>query len=200
LCDVFLVTGKLGKYKPEYNKITIFDDEVLLDEFLKYAVQDSKCLWEAIASARVKYKSDFKIDICTILSTSTLSLKIYRTKFLKTWIPILTGMEDGFIRNAYFGGATDIYKAYGTNLHYYDVNSLYPHAMLKPMPHKISYFIKDMSNINLNDFFGFCEAKITTPDNLVRPLLPFRTESRTILPIGNWTSVTIYNYNRKVLL
>lgn len=96
-------------------------------------------------------------------------------------------MEDGFIRNAYFGGATDIYKAYGKDLHYYDVNSLYPHAMMKPMPHKISYFIKDMTDIKLEDFFGFCEAKITTPDKLVRPLLPFRTESRTIFPVGTWT-------------
>ena len=39
-------------------------------------------------------------------------------------------MTDRFIRGSYYGGAVDYYKAYGENLHYYDVNSLYPYAML----------------------------------------------------------------------
>jgi DNA polymerase type B, organellar and viral len=72
------------------------------------------------------YHEEFGIDITTILSTSTLSLKIFRKKFLDVEIPILSGWIDKFIRSGYFGGATDYYKAIGYNLKYYDVNSLYP--------------------------------------------------------------------------
>ena len=57
--------------------------------------------------------------------------KIFRQKFLDTDIPIMKGSEDKFVRKAYFGGATDYYKAYGTDLKYYDVNSLYPFAMFR---------------------------------------------------------------------
>lgn len=42
--------------------------------------------------------------------------------------------EDRFVRKSYFGGASDIYKARGVRLRYYDVNSLYPYAMKNPMP------------------------------------------------------------------
>jgi hypothetical protein len=74
---------------------------------------------------------DFNIDITSIVSTSSLSFKIFRTKFLKVDIPILKGSVDKFIRRGYFGGGTDYYKAYGENLHYYDVNSLYPYSSIE---------------------------------------------------------------------
>ena len=108
-------------------------------------------------------------------------------------------MEDGFIRNAYFGGATDIYKAYGENLHYYDVNSLYPHAMLKPMPHKISYFIKDMSNVRLEDLFGFCKAKVTIKHEPFKILIdniyqPIKVYNGSIKGISFKDKLVKYNY------
>jgi DNA polymerase type B, organellar and viral len=85
------------------------------------------------------------------------------------------------VRKAYLGGATDYYKDYGTNLYYYDVNSLYPFVMLKPMPYQI---VKDMSSIDLNNFFGYCEARIISPD-ILRPLLPLKHQGKTIFPIGS---------------
>jgi hypothetical protein len=103
------------------------------------------------------------------LSTSTLSLKIFRLRFQTEDIPILSNNIDKFVRSGYYGGATDYYKAYGTNLHYYDVNSLYPFSMLKPMPYIVLDTYKDMSNIKLENFFGFFEAKITSPD-IMKPL------------------------------
>ena len=38
------------------------------------------------------------------------------------------------IKLAYYGGITEVYKPYGENLYYYDVNSLYPFAGLQDMP------------------------------------------------------------------
>ena len=43
---------------------------------------------------------------------------------MKINIPILNRVEDRFLRQGYYGGATDYYRMYGENLKYYDVNSL----------------------------------------------------------------------------
>jgi hypothetical protein len=62
------------------------------------------------------YLKDYNVDICSILSTSTLSLKIFRSQYLQVNIPILKRRDDTFTRQAYFGGATDYYKLEAENL------------------------------------------------------------------------------------
>jgi len=95
-----------------------------------------------------------------------------------------------FIRDSYYGGGTDVYKAYGENLHYYDVNSLYPYAMLKPMPHNLKYTkLIDLTKRSLASFFGFALVEVNCPLNMLRPVLPFHKEGKTIYPVGNWSGV-----------
>ena len=97
--------------------------------------------------------------------------------------------EDTFVRRSYFGGATDYYKGYGENLHYYDVNSLYPFAMLKPMPlelKKVHVNMNGWSIVDFESFFGFVECNVETPDNIKIPILPFKYKGKTIFPIGKW--------------
>ena len=48
---------------------------------------------------------------------------------------------------------------YGENMKHYDINSLYPYVMCKPLPLLPLSFIKDMSKINLNNFFYFVKRK-----------------------------------------
>ena len=133
----------------------------------------------------------YYIDLSDVVSTSSLSLKIFRSKFLDTNIPILNSVDDFFIRKSYIGGATDYYKLYGENLYYYDVNSLYPHAMLNPMPLSIIKKHEDLSGINLSNFFGFALAEIYCPGPTIikNPVLPYKDEKtgKTIFPRGSWT-------------
>jgi len=186
LCKVFGVDGKLGNYNPMFNDISLYDNLDLLSVFLNYSIQDSKCLYEALLSAQDIYYNEYQVDITTIFSTSTLSLKIFRQSYLKTDIPIMSKSEDSFVRKSYFGGSTDVYKGYGENLYYYDVNSLYPYAMLKPMPLNLIRTHKKLPENELENFFGFIECLIECPDNIKLPFLPYKHLGKTIFPIGKW--------------
>nr|YP_009710785.1 DNA polymerase type B [Amanita thiersii]QFZ98734.1 DNA polymerase type B [Amanita thiersii] len=202
LCKNYEVEGKLTPYKEIYNSIEIFQSEELLNEFKDYNLQESIALYMVLVKIQEIYILEYNVDISTILSTSTLSMKIFRSNFLKVKIPILKDDVDNFIRKGYFGGATDYYKCYGENLYYYDVNSLYPHSMCKPMPYEIIAHHQDMYDIELENLFGFCEAEISTPDTLT-PLLPYKYQGKTIFPTGKWRAtyfseelkaVTSYGY------
>jgi DNA polymerase type B, organellar and viral len=189
LCKMFAVEGKLTTYNSLFNNLEFFNNPNLLQEFINYSLQDAKALFEALFNAQTLYFNKFKVDIESIYSTATLSLKIYRTKFQEEPIYILPSNIDNFIRNSYFGGGTDVYQAYGKNLHYYDVNSLYPYAMLNSMPYELIKIHKNMNNINLIDFFGFIEAKIYCPIDMERPVLPYHSNGKTIYPVGIWQGV-----------
>ena len=161
-------------------------------------MQDSIALYNALVKAQELYHSKYQVDITTIVSLPALALKIFRMKFLDKLIPILNGVTDRFIRGSYYGGAVDFYKATNIhadinereNLYYYDVNSLYPYAMLKPMPMNLirSYNDKECKDINLDNFFGFLEVDVECSDSISKPVLPVKYLGKTIYPKGSWTA------------
>ena len=116
-------------------------------------------------------------------------MKIYLHKFYDNNIPLINKrslFED--IKESYFGGITEVYRPYGENLYYYDVNSLYPHAALNPMPSNKCIF---ENNINKNigeviNFFGFYYCSIEAPLNNYLGLLPVKTKAGIIMPNGKW--------------
>jgi hypothetical protein len=190
LCEVFKVKGKLSAYNPKFNNIDFFKVPILVHTFKKYSLQDAIALYEALIKAQTMYFNLFGVDIESIYSTATLSLKIFRTKFQDKPIYILPKSMDSFIRVGYYGGGTDVYKAHGKNIHYYDVNSLYPYAMLNPMPYDlITPNLIDLSNRTLESFFGFAEVRIYCPNTVFRPVLPFHFEGKTVYPRGTWRGV-----------
>jgi hypothetical protein len=58
-----------------------------------------------------------------------------------------------------------------------------------PMPHEIIKEYKNMSNIKLENVFGFFLAEIECPKDIVRPLLPHKYKGETIHPTGKWIDV-----------
>jgi hypothetical protein len=61
----------------KFNNIDLFNDIELLEEFKQYSLQDSISLLDALNYAQLTYYDSYKVDITSILSTSTLSLKIF---------------------------------------------------------------------------------------------------------------------------
>jgi hypothetical protein len=43
----------------------------------------------------------------------------------------------------------------------------------------------DGNSVKLEDIFGFAEARITTPNDIEIPLLPFKIDNETLHPLGS---------------
>jgi hypothetical protein len=61
--------------------------------------------------------------------------------------------------------------------------------MLNPMPDQLIHFHENMSDINLDGFFGFCKVEITKPKGLIYPLLPYRKDGLINHPTGKFTGI-----------
>lgn len=130
----------------------------------------------------------YSIQVCKSVTISSLAIKIFLNKYYSDNIPLINQRsiyQD--IKASYFGGITVVYKPYGKNLYYYVINSLYPHAALNPMPGYKCYYKNDISLPikDIPNFFGFYYCKIEAPSNLYLGLLPYRTDTRIIMPLGN---------------
>ena len=112
MCEIFNVEGKLSENKKDFNNKNIFKNDVLLNEFINYSKQDSIALYYALIEGHKYFLRLHNVDITSIVSISSLALKIFISNYLKKDIPILKNNEDLFIRNYYFGEVTDYYKAY----------------------------------------------------------------------------------------
>ena len=184
LCKAFNVPGKLSSYQMEWNNIEVLDNPKVMKTLLNYSKQDVIALHEALSNAQEQFINGYNVDITSSLSLPSLALRIFRLKYLDKEIPILNKINDSFVRESYYGGSVDIYKAEAKNVYYYDKNSLYPEAMCEEMPLKHIGTVTNFENFKLEEFFGFLEVDIECPDSVFRPVLPFKHEGRTIFPRG----------------
>ena len=156
-------------------------------ESIKYIEKDLKSLWLVISVFKDYIFEQEHVHLHDVDTLSALAFKIYRTNYLNTNTIIKTyGELDQDIRLSYFGGEVNVYKPRGNNIFCYDVNSLYPYAMLKPMP--IGYPKIVRGDIKLNKSFGFYYASIKTPLNLEIPVLPYKDniKEKILFPQGEW--------------
>lgn len=132
----------------------------------------------------VYYKHNLQVSSC--LTISSIAIKLFLNKYYKDNLALINKRsiyED--IKLSYFGGVTEVYRPYGENLYYYDVNSLYPYAALNSMPGTnctfetdINILLKDMMNV-----FGFFYCNVKT-NNTYLGLLPVRNTKGIIMPNG----------------
>jgi len=91
------------------------------------------------------------------------------------------------IKQAYYGGITEVYKPHGTNLYYYDINSLYPFAALNDMVGLSCRKLLASGDHNLLELFGFfyCKTDASKVNNQYLGLLPMRSDI-LLFPHGIW--------------
>ena len=182
----FNVEGKLEHNVLNHDQANL-NDLKFKDKLLAYNKQDCLALYNVILTFNKTINELFKIEVFNVPTLPSLAFKVWKSRFVSRNIQIpITWWEDyNNYKEAYQGGAVDVYKPYGTNLYYYDVNSLYPYVM---MANKFptGQWGKFWGARPLKDIFGLVCCKVTAPDNLYAPILLIRHNASTIAPTGSW--------------
>lgn len=171
----------------------------------EYLEQDCRLLYDVL--------SRFHASIITAggevgVTAPSTAMASYRRTFQPQPIPSnrhFGGCDDdkclgclhAFVRRGYYGGRTEVFRErFHTNdqtLNYYDVNSMYPAAMLEPVP--CEFVTARTGPVDLGrytaDWLGFVEATVTVPKSTYVPALPYRQDKtkRLIFPVGRFTGV-----------
>jgi hypothetical protein len=170
----------------------------------KYILGDVKALYQILIAFFQAIASKFPINPITVLSAPSTAFKIWRT----VQLPILNreGLkvmdfsyknQDSQLRESYLGGIVDVYRPHMQGQgYYYDVNSLYPTAMCKPMPVGMPTLVHYPSitafetSLRSGEFFGFVQCTVqapftSTPAGYIG-ILPIKLQSRLICPGGTF--------------
>ncbi len=135
----------------------------------------------------------FNVNLMDSLTLSSLALKIFRKHYYtSTLICKSEGLMDSFIRRSYRGGIAEVYKPIVENGFYYDINSLYPYIMMtSEMPvGDYEYLSVINDNFDIQNFFGFIEVEVVTPNNLYIPYLSTYSSTNSLIsPLGTWKDV-----------
>jgi hypothetical protein len=178
LARQFNVETQKGEF--DYTKVNADNvcDDIIKAEVLNYLEGDISSLYECMMKASENIFNKYKLNVSDVYSASSLAMKHFRTSYLNNGgIPLLPKHMTEIVSSGYFGGISQVYKTYGRNLFYYDVNSLYPWAMTQDMPYEylgISY------NPKLANVFGFAYASIYVPESIEYKPLPVRGDDGSI--------------------
>lgn len=170
----------------EYNKL-YKKDWNLKDQCLEYLEKDLVSLLKIMEKFSEYINRKYHIQVTDSLTISRLALNVFFKEYLKdSKLPIIKRNMFSDIKSAYYGGVTEVYKPYGRDLYYYDVNSLYPFAALNPIPGCNCTFIECIEDsLDLSNLFGFFYCEIETDNNYLG-LLPVHSKEGLILPNGKW--------------
>lgn len=158
-------------------------------ESLSYLKSDLISLHQVITKFALDIFNNEKVDITKLPTNSSIAFKIFTTNYLNnTKLPIIKGLAHDIMRNAYYGGVVEVFKNEGTDLKFYDINSLYPFSIFNVMPTSNMKFNTDKV---LNNYLGFVYVSVDTSNLKSKyinyPLLPYRIESRMYNPLCTWT-------------
>jgi len=167
-----------------------------ISELKNYQMNDVRSLHQVLTQFSSNTYNNLGLDVHKSSSIPGLAFRLWRAvmnpRFFNSDQPIfdLPININNMLREAYFGGHVDVYKPMvqgdsNKPWYYYDVNSLYPAAMMKELPvGKPTYITNPTFN---EDFFGFLNCTVTSPDNCHFPVLPVRKDEIVIFPEGRFS-------------
>ena len=175
----------------EYNKL-YQKNWNLKEQTLKYLESDLISLLQIMYEFSNHVFDNHQVQVTECFTITSLAVKIFLNKYYKVISLALLKKPDIYrdLKEGYYGGLSEVYRRYGENLYYYDVNSLYPFSSLKDMPGRFCKYIEAHSEDGLNiikdELFGFfyCDVK-TTHDYF--GLLPYRLNGLLTYPVGEFS-------------
>lgn len=140
-------------------------------------------------------------------TTASLAMKVFQfnyeedyeratsTNYLGKW----GSFTESVVRDAYYGGRTEVFQPILKGGYHYDVNSLYPYVMKVnkiPFGQARHHEGEKAENVfrywlNYRQGGGFLEVDIYIPENIHIPPLPAKREKKLMFPVGKlhgvWT-------------
>ena len=166
-------------YNVEHKKLQMDYNLGINDKrFLEYFKNDLMGLYEVLEQSK---------ELLNSYTIASATMNNYLKNFYKKKVSNYSFKVDELFRNGYYGGRVEIFKMRGENLHYYDVNSLYPSVM-----YDFEYPLIENNNIEyVNEFIpdalGYYYIRVKVPETEYIPLLPYRDkEGKLLFPQGTW--------------
>lgn len=157
------------------------DYETLMKNPLRYEYLKRDCtlLFDVLEKAfeRIRNRLNGRVSI----SAASTALATYRAAYQDIALPPGGEKSDRLARAGYYGGRCEVFRKHfegsmARQLNYFDVNSMYPDAMRKPMPFTVSKKETDC---------GFLDCTVSVPEQHI-PVLPFRAKGKLLFPIGRF--------------
>lgn len=127
---------------------------------------------------------------------ASLALALFKNKYLEFDLDYQPEFTDLFF-NSYYGGRTEAFKIGKTNACYFDVNSMYPWAMLQKFPNPKKF--KTEKNISIPRFThltkfyeGLAYIKLFHVEHFFG-FLPYKSNNKLLFPVGTFEGW--YNLN-----
>jgi len=162
-------------------------------ELQEYCMNDARVSFEFIKQIVIPFLEKYNLKFkCTI---GSLALDDFRTNHLN--IPLFQESERNreIAFKSYYGGRTETFqRGLFENVYCFDVNSLYPSAMLNKIPNPNKSFYSDKGDLyNINTKEGVSDVLVSVPLSLKIPPLPFHKDGKLIFPVGTFRGY--YNHN-----
>lgn len=150
-----------------------------------YNERDCRILYRAI-----ELFQETLLDMGTSLRSTIAStaLCLFRTKYLQDTIVTHQGIND-VMRAAYIASRVEVFRSVlsipegGPKVKYYDVNSMFPHAMISPLP---GAHLSSGKKIPDDSTLYFADATVRVPDMFLPPLGARGRDGRIYFPTGTW--------------
>jgi hypothetical protein len=155
------------------------------DNILEYAMDDVICLNQIWQKYSEYNHETYGVNVLQLYTASQTSQKIFYTNYYNykdenDAICSLTKNQYEYISRAYFGGRTEVFTTYidpsirkNGKFHVNDINSSYPSSCIEDMTSGLGEYF-DGADIDINDFWGFIQVDIESPEELYLPVLPHK--------------------------
>jgi hypothetical protein len=211
--------------KDEAQKMSLVDDDYSLDEWDpywdEYNAVDCIVLHNVLTNfTKLIHRLGGRVKI----TAPGIAIDIFRRVYQKKWIERCEHFEHScpdvcahdkpcprrnckgechgcahdFARSAYYGGRTELFWAYGTDITYFDINSSYPASMLGNMPIGKSFEYTPKGSVKgatrlfncwSEKKVGIVECTVEIPIGCKIPPLPYRSNGKLIFPVGTFSGV-----------